>query len=222
MATADTDQRLATLEAQQALFTDSLADMLQNCWVGFPSVEANLLALEPGMQLEPHPPTPESDAPEPPWEPDWLTTFNAQRAWPMEPQARDWTCSVCSLTWLLQATGIDPQANRYDVAMSIGYQGCVNEWNGLESTDCLIRVLASYGVRARMQWVDFNEAYAATVTAGLLSGSGWYHWVGLRGKSGHDLWIANSARGYRGIYDTLSRAEFESSLGPFKLVYVVP
>jgi hypothetical protein len=54
---------LDQLRAQQQLLTDSLAKMLQGQWVGFPSVEANLYALDPNMQgsVTPDPPVTDSE-----------------------------------------------------------------------------------------------------------------------------------------------------------------
>ena len=57
---------IAQLQAQQSLLTDSLRRMLTAEWVGFPSLEADVLALSPGIVLDPHPPMLESQRPEPP------------------------------------------------------------------------------------------------------------------------------------------------------------
>lgn len=216
------EDRVATLEVQQGLFSDSLVRMLSSAWTGFPSVQADIEALSPGIELVPEPPVAESQAPQPPWQPDWLAYFKDHRDWPMAPQTYNWTCSVASTTWLLQATGLDPDVTRLEVGESIGYPGCVNSYNGLESVDCILRVLRSYGVRAREEWVGFDHAFAiADGTGGILNGKSWYHFVGLRGQSAGDLWVANSARGYRGVYDTLSRAQF-GALGPFRVIYLDP
>lgn len=44
--------------------------------------------------------------------------------------------------------------------------------------------------------------------------------MALRGVSGSDIWVANSAQGYRGVYETMNRDQF-NSLGPVELVYLV-
>ena len=50
--------RINQLEAQQAIMTQALIAALQGQWVGFPSVEAHLYALNPGLEgtLTPDPP----------------------------------------------------------------------------------------------------------------------------------------------------------------------
>ncbi len=216
------EEHLQQLEAQAALQTDCLVRMLQGQWVGFPSLQADLDGLNPTLELTPRPPLLTSEVSAPINGPAWLEHFNANREWPMEPQQRDWTCSVCSTTWVLQATAIDPNASRYDVAVMLGYPGCVNEEHGLETTDCIIKVFGQYGIRARQEWVNFEAAWTLARTATILNGLGWYHFIGLRGALDSDtLAIANSAEGYRGVYSTLSRSQF-NSLGPFQAVYLDP
>ncbi|MBV9326126.1 MAG: hypothetical protein JO352_20365 [Chloroflexi bacterium] len=215
------DERLDTLERQQALLTDGLSRMLQGQWTGMPSLEADLEALDPTMLLEAQPPVLVSEAGPPP-PPDWLAYFREHRDTYMAPQAYNWTCSICSLTWLLQATGLDARAEREQVAQQIGYPACVNETYGLIDTQCLVRVLAGYDVDVRQAWVTYDQTWTiAESTAAILNGLGWYHFVGLRGVTGSVLWIANSAGGYAGVYDTLSRDQF-NRLGPFQVVYLVP
>jgi len=87
----------------------------------------------------------------------------------------------------------------------------------------LQRVLEeNYGLFTIQQWATFDQAYAtAGQSCGMLGGSNWYHWVGVRGQQGDMLWIANSAPGWYDIYDTLSREQF-NSLGPFSLVSLLP
>ena len=64
-----TETRLDTLDAQQVLLTDGIAQMLQGAWVGFPSLQADLEALSPGIELSPRPPllTSAAGPPTPPW-----------------------------------------------------------------------------------------------------------------------------------------------------------
>jgi len=85
----------------------------------------------------------------------------------------------------------------------------------------LQRVLTEYGQPSEHDWLDYDTVYQLALgTTGLMSGAAWYHWVALRGVSGEDLWIANSAPGYKGIYDILSRADF-NRLGGFSVVWLV-
>lgn len=142
-------------------------------------------------------------------------------------QAYDWTCSVCSATWVLQSTGIiDPRRDQYDaryeVGSIMGHPNCVNQTYGCMSTQCVKDVLSNYGLNNKNAYVTFDQAYAiAGETTGTINPNGMYHFMAIRGRSGSDIWVANSARGYKGVYDTLSRTQF-NNLGPVEVVYLVP
>ena len=142
----------------------------------------------------------------------------------MPPQQANWSCSACSLAWVERATGANPDASEASAIEEIGYPENINATYGLMdgSGYQLRRVLEdSYGVESLQGWLTFDQVYAIySRTTGMMSGGAWYHWVGLRGVSGSSLWIANSAPGYKGIYDTLSREQF-NSLGPFSCVYLI-
>jgi len=105
----------------------------------------------------------------------------------------------------------------------IGYPDNINSRYGLmnSSGEALMEVLADYGQESEQAWLDFDTVHQlAQRTTVLMSGASWYHWVALRGVSGDDLWIANSAPGYMGVWDILTRADF-ASLGAFSLVWLV-
>jgi hypothetical protein len=140
----------------------------------------------------------------------------------MEPQLLDWTCAACSLDWLKVATGMEAASDRYTTTMQIGYTENINPTYGLMdgSGAELQRVLGEYGQDSAQGWLDYDSVYAlARETTGMLSGANWYHWVALRGVQGTNLWVANSAQGYKGIYDILSRSDFER-LGGFSVVWL--
>lgn len=140
----------------------------------------------------------------------------------MAPQVYDWTCSACSLDWVLRSTGLNPASTREDTVNAIGYPGNINGSYGLMDGSGLQlrRVLGGYGQNTLQSWLDFNSVYnLAKDTTGMMSGQAWYHWVALRGTSGSDLWIANSAPGYKGIWDILSRDDF-ARLGGFSVVWL--
>jgi hypothetical protein len=162
------------------------------------------------------PPVPEP-IPEPPVE-DWWNYFENHRDLYMAPQVYQWTCSVAATTWVLQATGLDTDAAREQVAYQIGYPACVNEAYGLMSTTCVEHVFASYGVGSRTVWPSWGQMVElARQTTGLLNSTIWYHFVGLRGLTGDGrIWIANSAQGYRGVYDTISQAQWNAWSGSWK------
>lgn len=141
----------------------------------------------------------------------------------MAPQQRSWTCSICAYTWVINATGTDPNLGREEATNIIGYPECVNETYGLMSADCMRTAFDYYALNSKQAWVTFDEAYALMgQTTGVINPIGMYHFMGMRGVDPNtgSLWVANSARGYRGIYDTMNRSQF-NSLGPVQVIYLV-
>lgn len=134
---------------------------------------------------------------------------------------------MCSTTWVLQALGIvDPSINateaRTEVGNVIGYPDCVNETYGCMSADCLIRAFSHYGLSAKQAWVTFDQAFAIMAhTTGVINPIGMYHFMGIRGVTGDQLWVANSAPGYDGVWDTLNRSQF-NNLGPVQIIFLEP
>lgn len=140
----------------------------------------------------------------------------------MPRQSVDWTCSACSLAWVLRATAADTTANEWGMVEAIGTPQNINSTYGLMdgSGTQLMRVLSDYNLYSEHGWLTFDQVYSiAGVNTGLMSGGAWYHWVALRGQSGSNLWIANSAPGYKGVDSILTREQF-NSLGPFSVVWV--
>jgi hypothetical protein len=124
----------------------------------------------------------------------------------------------------MRAAGLQPEYTRERAVYDIGYPENINAQVGLTNANgpALQDVYATYGQDTEQGWLDFDTVYElAQNTTGQMSGAAWCHWVALRGVSisGHDLWIANSAPGYQGVYDILSRADFER-LGPFSVVWL--
>lgn len=147
----------------------------------------------------------------------------------MPAQEQNWSCSACALAWVLRATGLNPEASEWSEIYEIGYGancgGGVNITSSVGLCDAsgaaLRSVYRSYDQTTGQGWLNFDQVYAiAQETTGQLSGQSWYHWVALRGVQGSNLWIANSAPGYKGIYDTLSREDF-SRLGGFSVVWLI-
>lgn len=211
-------RRLDLLDSQQALLTDGIRRMLTGEWVGFPSLEADLGAISPGIELDPHPPLRSSDA-GPPAPPAWLKDFDPNTDMPV--QIAGWTCSACALDWVLRATQVAPDHTRDQAVAEIGYPGNINPTYGLmdASGSALRAVYEQYGIPTRQGWLTFDQVYAAAgETTGQMSGAAWYHWVAIRGRgSNQTIWIANSAPGYCDIYSNLTRDEF-NALGPFSVV----
>ena len=89
------------------------------------------------------------------------------------------------------------------------------------SDQCVIDVLASYGLVARQAYVTFDQAYAiARTNTGTINPQGQYHFMALRAANlDGTIGVANSAQGYMGVYDSLSRSQF-NALGPVSVIYV--
>lgn len=145
----------------------------------------------------------------------------------MPGQVYDWTCSACATEFVERGCGAprsgDIYANREAVVYAIGYPEHVNATYGLMdgSGRQLQRVLRDHaGLETRQAWLSFDEAHEIySQTFGLMAGQAWVHWVGVRGVQGSNLYIANSAPNYRGIWDVLSREDYQR-LGPFSCVWV--
>jgi hypothetical protein len=146
----------------------------------------------------------------------------------MPAQVYSWTCSACSTEWVERATwssrGNDIYANREMVAQHIGYPDNINAQYGLMdgSGSELQRVLREHaGLTTEQGWLGFDEAYARySQTPGLMSGANLYHWLGVRGVQGPNIWVSNSAPGYCGVYDTLSRQQWDQ-WGGWSCIWVV-
>jgi len=109
---------------------------------------------------------------------------------------------------------------RYAVGAEMGYPNCVNETYGLMSQQCIVDEFTRHGLVAHQAWCTFDEAYAIAGSAtGTINPTGQFHVMALRGTSGSDIAVANSAEGYYGVYSTLSREQF-NALGPVSLVWV--
>jgi len=146
----------------------------------------------------------------------------------MPGQFYNWTCSACATEFVERALGYsrgaDIYANRELVAYAIGYPDNINPTFGLMdgSGAQLQRVIKEQtGAESDQGYLDFDSTYAlAQQTPGLMSGAAWYHWVAIRGVQGSTIWVANSAPGYKGIYDNVSREDF-ARLGGFSVVWLV-
>jgi len=211
------------LQQQQSLLTQALRGMLEGNWCGAPpGAQAFIDALDPSMGVGCVPPFRQTDIPPPP-----EVFFDPSTGQPG--QLYSWTCSVCASDWLLRAMGAgfaeDVYASREQTGEAIGYPENVNPTWGLTdgSGAQLQRVLQEQaGLETAHAYLSFDQAYAVySVTPGCFSGGAWYHWVGVRGVSGPNLWIANSAPGYDGVWDVLTRDDF-NRLGPFSCIAVIP
>jgi hypothetical protein len=78
------------------------------------------------------------------------------------------------------------------------------------------------GTVAESVWISsYDQLYelAATRAPLQLSGAAWYHHVAVRGVQGDRIWIANSAPGYRGVFETIDRTQY-ATLGSWRVTCV--
>jgi len=141
----------------------------------------------------------------------------------MPRQQNSWSCAACALAWIQRATGISESASEMSAIQDIGFPENINATYGLmRGSGIQLQIeLEDDNQPTRQKWVTFDELYAiAEHTTGMIAGGSWYHWVSIRGVSNDSIWIANSAPGYRGVYDVLNRTDF-NRLGPFNCVYLI-
>jgi len=140
----------------------------------------------------------------------------------MPQQIYNWTCSIASYTWVVQSTRTDPNLTRDEAANIIGYPECVNELYGLMSIDCLTRAFGVMGLQTSHDFLTFDSAYAiCRANTGVINPIGMYHFMAIRGIQADTIWVANSALGYRGVYENISRSQF-NNLGPVQLMWLIP
>lgn len=210
---------IAQLQDQQVFLTQALRCMLEGTWCGETSVQAYVSALDPSLQVGCVPPYRHSDIPpEPPY---YLSLYEPEEEMPA--QAASWTCAACSLAWLERALGLNEDGSEWLAVDEIGNPEHINATYGLmdgSGSQLQHVLLDTYGQGTNQGWLDFDTAYAIfSQTPGMMSGGAWYHWVGVRGVDGSgNLWVANSAPGYKSVWDTLTRADF-NRLGPFSCVW---
>lgn len=217
-----TSPEIELLQDQQALLTRAMSSMLQGMWCGEPpSVQAFTQALDPNLTVDCTSPVLQSDGPLEP--PEFLGDYDPNTTMP--PQVYNWTCSACALDWIKRAARIDPHSTRERTVEQIGYPEHINPTYGLMdgSGSQLRRVLSdTYGQYSEQGWLSYDSAWALySQVPGMLSGAAWYHWVAVRGTSDGTLWIANSAPGYMGVWDVLTREDFQR-LGGMSCVWLIP
>jgi GH25 family lysozyme M1 (1,4-beta-N-acetylmuramidase) len=147
--------------------------------------------------------------------------------YPVMLQQHDWDCSQESADWCLHAYGRRPTEAWMESQMIA--EGVVSRELGLldasgsQLAAFLNRHYQEFGYVAEHDGdVSFDDL-AAEAAAGkhpiAAGGRGWYHWSAVRGwdDMSKQLQLANPAPGYRSIYQTLDRDQFER-LGPFSMV----
>jgi hypothetical protein len=134
-------------------------------------------------------------------------------------QTGPWQCSAASTAWVLRSLG---HAHLQDDVVALLGPGHINAELGLLFGDGrgLAALLRAVGLTAAHGPVGFDDVLAMAGRRPVaMGGAAFYHWVGVRGRDGDTLLLANPGPGWRGIQQTLTRAEF-AALGPFAAVWV--
>lgn len=144
-----------------------------------------------------------------------------------------WSCAPTSTRWALTAVGRHPAEGWMEAQMisdgvvSIA-QGLLDA-SGRQLAAWITKEYGEFGYYANNESRGISfDALAAEFMApanpypGLIGGSTWNHWSGLRSYDPQRgvLLLANPAEGWHGVGQTMSRQQF-AALGPFSLVRVL-
>jgi len=143
-------------------------------------------------------------------------------------QNDDWSCSVTSLRWAMTALGRNPAEGWMEgtalvervVRMADGLQDAT----GAGLAAFVRRHYAEFGYDANNEpSISFDDArfegdHAYPI---LIGGRAWNHWCAVRAYDGANgvLLLANPADGHKGVFQTMSKAQFDT-LGSFSMVRV--
>ena len=134
-------------------------------------------------------------------------------------QTAPWTCSAASLAHALQSYGFN--TSEWAIVHLLGDN--ISEENGLEhgnGADLQSLLIHHFGLPAKRDWLSFNEALdIAGHGPFVIGGAAWYHWTSVIGTLGNQLLLANPAPGYKGVWATLNREQWDT-LGSFAGVWV--
>lgn len=145
---------------------------------------------------------------------------------PAPRQVDDWSCSVHTTTWMLQATGHDVTWG--EVSRRMLSTGRVSTALGLMDANgpgvaATLRDFADGAPSIGSQgYASFDEiaARAGHMAVGI-GGRGWNHWTAVRGYDAKRdvILLANSAPGWKGVGQELDRGE-HARLGGFAMVWM--
>jgi hypothetical protein len=137
-------------------------------------------------------------------------------------QTADWTCSACSLAWLNRALAIDHATDEWSAVDYIGSPQHINSEYGLMdgSGARLAECLRAQGAPTLSAWPTYDQVHQFMLYGpALLGGAGWYHWVVARWAEPDRIMIVNSAPGWWGIEQSLTREAYDAT-GPHAAVAV--
>lgn len=147
-------------------------------------------------------------------------------SYPAAAQAESWSCAVYTTAWMLRATGHDVSVS--EVKSRMLNTGRVTSTYGLSDANGpgVAQTLRDFadgapGIENR-GIVSFNDvaARAGQMAVGI-GGRNWNHWSAVRGyDAGRDvLLLANSANGWQGVYQEMTRGQF-ANLGAMAMVWM--
>ena len=156
-----------------------------------------------------------------------------QATWPRRPvtrynpstpavrQSGAWQCSAASTAWLLRSIGRDYSQDSVvdllgpnEISPDVG----LHRGDGSGLADLLERL----GLTARRGWLSFDEVWGLAGRVPLIAGFvNLYHWTGIRGRLdfAEYLVLSNPAPEWRGVYDQMSRNQF-NTWGPAACVWL--
>ena len=144
-------------------------------------------------------------------------TFNPG---PAMPQTAQWTCSASATAHGLRGIGLD--VSEWDIVDLLGPLN-ITPQHGLMRGDGTVlaqKIREHYGLNVHNQWIGWEEALQIAGTRPMmLGGAVYYHWVSAIGSDGNFLYIANSALGYKGVWDRISRTQW-GALGSWAAVII--
>lgn len=137
-------------------------------------------------------------------------------------QDDSWSCSCATTTWLLHSLGI---TDAYpDVERAMVHAGLVTSDLGLlDGSGGALAAWLTRTYRLDAHWqrdVSWNWLYrvAGSMPIGM-GGANIYHWVAVRDSGQGVLLLSNPAPGYRGLYDTMTAAQF-AAFGPWNACWI--
>ena len=160
-------------------------------------------------------------------EPPVTVPFNP--AAKIDAQPDDFSCSIQSAKWMLRALGrnpgdawiygqlLDSGIVRRDVGLTVSTGQQLADW-----------ITEQYGKEmgftAQASPVTWDDVWAGAGTNPMICGGRTFgaggHWVGIRGRNADGtLSIANSADGYTGVFQTISREQWDAR-GPWSCVWL--
>lgn len=140
---------------------------------------------------------------------------------PMPQQQVDYDCSAASTAWFGRSIGWG--WTEMNVLWEFSRAGIISPaWGLLDATGAgIVSWLALQPLQATNGHLDWTTMTSLSGGGPLImGGASFNHWIGVRQLlSDQVVSVANSARGWMGVYDTLNESQF-AALGPFNGVWL--